>query len=195
MRRALGRPRSAALVLLALAACTGGGGGPGRLEVENEMALRSLLGMLESGETADVAGLFHPDAVYDDFANQQQYQGLEEIAGYLAQGSRWADGVSVTLTGLHVWPGGGVAEWIFSGIQDRPMGTLVPLATGREVVLNGVTVIEVESGRIRRAADYMDVLPLLLQLGAEVRMPGGGVLRRDAQPPEPDPQPQPEERP
>ena len=56
------------------------------------------------------------------------------------------------------------------------MGERVPEASGREIVLNGVTVIEVEGGRILRAADYLDALPMVLQLGGRVEYPGGAVL-------------------
>ena len=171
------------IAALVLGACSPRPSGPSRLEAENEIAIRTLIGMVESGNAEDVAGLFHPDAVYDDFANQHQYRGLEEIAGYLSGGSRWATGVSMTIIDLHVSPTGAVAEWVFTGIQDQPIGSMFPVVTGREVVLNGVTIIEMESGRIRRAADYVDVLPLVLQLGGEVHMPGGGTLRQDPAPP------------
>lgn len=181
---------------LLFSVCTPAVGGPGPAEAENELAMRTLLQMLESGDASGVAGLFHPDATYDDYANQAEYQGLQEIAGYLSQGTRWADGVNLSITSLQASSWGAVAEWVFSGIQVRPMGSLVPVATGRDVVLNGVTLIEMERGRIRRAADYTDALALVLQLGAEARMPGGAVLRLDiadtpfddAPPTEPEPE-------
>ncbi len=171
---------------LVLGACAPRPSGPSRLQAENEIAIRTLIGMVGSGNADDVAGLFHPDALYDDFANQHQYRGLEEIAGYVSGGSQWATAVSVDVIELHVSSTGAVAEWVFTGVQDKPVGSLLPVVTGREVVLNGVTIIEMEDGRIRRAADYVDALPLVLQLGGEVRMPGGGVLKQDpADPPLP----------
>ena len=166
--------------LLLLSSCAPAAQGPTGAEAENELAMRTLLQMLESGDASGVAGLFHPDATYDDYANQAEYQGLQEIAGYLSQGTRWADGVNLSITSLQASSWGAVAEWVFSGIQVRPMGSLVSVATGRDVVLNGVTLIEMDRGRIRRAADYTDALALVLQLGAEARMPGGAVLKLDA---------------
>jgi steroid delta-isomerase-like uncharacterized protein len=167
-----------ALALLA-AACTPGGSGPSQADAENEIAIRSLMAMVAAGNADDVAGLFHPDAVYDDYANQQQYRGLEEIAGYVAGGTRWATAVSMDVMSVHISDSTAVAEWVFTGIQDRPIGSLLPVVTGREVVLNGVTIIEMEDGRIRRAADYVDALQLVLQLGGELHMPGGGLLRQE----------------
>jgi steroid delta-isomerase-like uncharacterized protein len=189
-----GRVASLALTVLAVA-CSPGGSGPSRAEAENEIAIRSLLAMVGSGNGDEVAGLFLPDAVYDDYANQQQYRGLEEIAGYISGGTRWATAVNVDILSLHLSDSVAVAEWVFTGIQDHTIGSFLPVATGREVVLNGVTIIEMEDGRIRRASDYVDALALVLQLGGEVHMPGGGLLRQDtpAAPAEPDTLPSPPE--
>jgi ketosteroid isomerase-like protein len=174
-------PLAGALALTLFAvSCSPASSGPSRAQAENEIAIRSLMAMLGSGNADDVAGLFHPDAVYDDYANQHQYRGLEEIAGYITGGTRWATGVSMDVMDVHVSDSVAVAEWVFTGIQDRPIGSFLPEITGREVVLNGVTIIEMEAGRIRRAADYLDALSLVLQLGAEVRTPGGGVLRQES---------------
>jgi len=166
-------------ILAATAGCSSRTAGPSQVEAENEIAMRTLVDMMSSADAQDVASLFHPDAVYDDFANQRQYRGLEEIAGYIQGGSRWATAVSFDIIELHVSDAGAVAEWVFTGIHDQPIGSFLPVVTGREVVLNGVTIIEVEAGRIRRAADYVDGLPMVLQLGGEVHMPGGGILKLD----------------
>ena len=61
------------------------------------------------------------------------------------------------------------------------MGEMVPVATGLEVTTNGVTIVEIDGGRIRRAADYMDTAPMLLQLGGRMELPGGGVMELDIQ--------------
>lgn len=173
-------------LMILVAACASEGSDLSRAEAENEIALRALLAMVGAGHADEVAGLFHPDAVYDDFANQQQYRGLEEISGYVAGGTRWATGVSVDIISIHVSDSAAVAEWVFTGIQDHPIPGFLPVVTGHEVVLNGITVIEMEDGRIRRAADYVDALPLVLQLGGEVHMPGGALLRQEPVAAEPD---------
>jgi steroid delta-isomerase-like uncharacterized protein len=165
---------------LLLAACAPSG--PSPLLNENELAARTLMSLWESGGTDELAGLFHGDAVYDDFPNQTQYRGLEEIAGYVSHVHDWADGVSMSVSAVHPSEAGAVVEWVFSAVQDRPIGDRVPVATGRDVLLNGVTILEIDGGRIRRAADYIDVLPLVLQLGAEVHLPGGAVMKLDLGP-------------
>jgi len=167
-------------VPLILACCVRGG--PSPLLNENELTARTFVSLWESGETEDLAHLFYGDAVYDDFPNEAQYRGLEEIAGYVTHVHDWADAVSMSISEVHVSESGAVVEWSFSAVQDRPIGTRVPVATGRDVLLNGVTILEIDGGRIRRAADYIDVLSFVLQLGAEVRLPGGTVLKLDLPP-------------
>ncbi|MEQ1855399.1 MAG: nuclear transport factor 2 family protein [Longimicrobiales bacterium] len=146
---------------------------------QNELLLRSLMDALQSADTATITEIFWPEAVYDDFASQLQYRGLEEIVGYVTSVHTWADDVYMNVGEVHVSQTGAVAEWLFAGVQARPMGELVPEVTNREVVMNGVTIIEVDGGRIRRAADYTDTTPMLLQLGGRMTLPGGGVMELD----------------
>ncbi len=153
--------------------------GPSPTVAGNEIVARTLMSAWESGDVNVLTDLFYPDAVYDDFPNQMQYQGIREIVGYVQQVQGWAGGLNIDVSAVHPSETGATVEWIFSATQDHPIGDRVPVATGREVVLNGVTILEIDHGRIRRAADYMDALALVLQLGGEVRMPGGSVIRLD----------------
>lgn len=146
---------------------------------QNELVLRSLIDAVQAADTATIVELFWPEATYDDYASQLQHRGIEEILGYLTSVHEWADDVYMNVGEVHVGTTSAVAEWIFAGVQARPMGEMVPIATGLEVVTNGVTIVEIDGGRIRRAADYMDTTTMLLQLGARVELPGDGVMELD----------------
>jgi len=115
---------------------------------ENDYIVRALIAAWQSADTALVEDLFWPDATYDDYPNQLQYQGLAEIVGYVTAVHLWGDDVYMNVGKVHASAYGAVAEWEFAAVQNRPMGTFVPVVTGREVVLNGVTIIEVAGGRI-----------------------------------------------
>ena len=143
---------------------------------EHELVARGLMVAWERADTAELFELFWPDAVYDDFPNQITYQGIEEIVGYVTQVHTWASDVIVNVTAVHVGDSSVVAEWVFAGIQDAPIEGVVSVGTGREIVLNGVTVIELDQGRITRAADYIDTAPLMLQLGGRIELPGGSTI-------------------
>jgi ketosteroid isomerase-like protein len=141
-----------------------------------EITIRSLMAARERGDVTLVEDLFWPEATYDDFPNQHTYQGIQEIIGYVTALHAWADDVYWSVGAVHITETGAIAEWIFSATQARPIGTQVPVATGGEVMTNGVTLIQIENGRIVRAADYMDTTPMMLQLGGRLQMPGGSVI-------------------
>ncbi len=125
--------------------------------------------------------LFWPEATFDDFANQHTYQGVTEIISYLTSTHDWADDVFWNVGQVHGTTDGAVVEWVFSAVQARPMSGQVTVGTGREVVTNGVTILELRGDRIIRGADYLDALPLMLQLGGRMELPGGTTLEQDGQ--------------
>ncbi len=143
---------------------------------EAERTILMLAIAVERADTALITDLFWPEATYDDFANQLTYQGIPEIVGYLTSVHDWGDDIYMNMGRINTGPTAAVGEWVFSAVQNRPMGDLVPVATGREVVLNGATIIELQGGRIMRAADYVDTAPLTLQLGGSIVFPTDGVV-------------------
>jgi len=138
---------------------------------ESELTILMLAAAVESADSAIIAELFWPEATYDDFANQVTYQGIHEIVGYLTTAHEWGDDIYMNMGRINTGPTMAVGEWVFSAVQNRTMGNQVPFVTGREVVYNGATIIELESGRIMRAADYLDTAPLTLQLGGTISFP------------------------
>ena len=168
------------LAVLALTACVPIGPDDAAATREAELTIRSLMAAWESADAALLEDLFWPQATYDDFPNQHTYQGIEEIIGYVGSMHAWADDVYMNVGQVHVTQTGAVAEWVFSAVQARPMAEQVTVATGLEIVTNGVTIIEIDSGRIIRAADYADTAPMLLQLGGRIELPGGSVLEMDS---------------
>lgn len=163
-------------LVVALTACVGEED-TGQRAREAELLARSLAAAIETADTALIRDLFWPQATYEDFPNQHSYLGVEEIVGYMTGAHRWANDVLMNVGNVHPTSGGGVVfEWVFSGVQVRPMPGVLSEGTGEEVVLNGVTILEVDGGRVERAADYTDSGALLLQLGARVEMPDGTTL-------------------
>ncbi len=142
----------------------------------SELAIRTLMAAWESADTALILELFSPDATYDDFASQVTAEGPVEIVGYVTAVHAWGDDVYKSIGRVHASETGAVAEWVFSAVQNRPMGDQIPIVTGLEVVLNGVTIIEMRNGLIVRAADYFDTAPMVLQLGGRIELPGGRFI-------------------
>ncbi|MDX1493076.1 MAG: nuclear transport factor 2 family protein [Longimicrobiales bacterium] len=147
---------------------------------EAEVVARSLMAAFETADTSLVQELFWPQATYDDFPNQHTYQGIGEIVGYVTGVHDWADGVLMNVGAVHTTSDGAVVEWLFSAVQTRPMGRQLTVGTGNEVVLNGVTVLELDGGRIVRAADYTDTGAMMLQLGGRIEMPDGTTIELES---------------
>jgi len=158
------------MILLALAM-----GATGEHPEPGQLAAR-LMRMWETGDTSALEGLTAPGVVYDDIPNGEQYRGRAGVAGYIGHVHSWASDISIEVLRLHTGPDFAVAEWRMRGLQDRPIGGRIPVATGRRFELKGLTLVETRNGRIQRAADYIDVLGFVLQLGAHVTLPGGATL-------------------
>ncbi len=163
-----------------LVGCADTAGGDTTVFRDAELTFRLLATAIETADTAAILDIFRPDATYEDFANQTAYQGAEEIVGYLTGAHVWGDDVYFNVGRVHATASGAVGEWVFSALHTRPLGDRIPEGTGREVVLNGVTVLEMEGGLIARAADYTDTGAMLLQLGGRIELPGGVVLELES---------------
>ena len=170
------RSRSACVMVLCLGACAPSEDQAATL---GEYLLRSLVYARQTGDTAVIEEIFRPDATYDDYPGQVEYRGVEEIVDYLTSVHDWGDDVYLNLGNLLTGPAGAVGEWFFSTVQSRPIPDLITLGTDREIALSGATVIEIEGGRIARAADYYDRAALALQLGGRIEMPDGTVIDGD----------------
>lgn len=176
LRRGGRAPTVAACALLVAGCARADGRASDEAARRAEATIRSLMAALETADTALVEHLFWPQATYDDYPNQHTYQGLAEIVGYVTGVHGWADDVLMNVGRVHVTSSGVVAEWLFSAVQRRPIGGRLSIATGNEIVLNGVTVIELEGERIIRAADYTDTGAMMLQLGGRIELPDGSTI-------------------
>ncbi len=176
----LARLTSLIVVTTALGGCSSGNrSGTSTADGENELIARRVMAVWESADTATLVDLFAPNAVYDDFPNQQQYHGIQEIVGHILSVQGWATNISMDVSDVHTGSTSATVEWTLSGVQDGPLGNVAPTATNREFLLNGVTVFEIANGRITRAADYWDTAPLVLQLGGKIVLPGGEVWQQN----------------
>jgi ketosteroid isomerase-like protein len=118
--------------------------------------MRALRGLESTGEVGPLLALFHDDAEIVNLGRTAPTRGREEIEGF------WRDYRaafrSIRSDFLNVIEGetGSVLEWVSRGAR----------ANGEPVEYKGVTVLEVEGGRIRRCRTYYD---------STVFMPGGAA--------------------
>ncbi len=135
-----------------------------------------LISVWESGDTGRLNRILHPDMVYLDMPNGQTFKGIEGAAEYINHIHQWGSEISMQVRHKRISGDFGYFEWQFQARQSSPIGNRIPIATNRPVSLNGVTLIEIKDGKIIRAADYMDVMGFVLQLGSRVELPGGVII-------------------
>ena len=136
-----------------------------------------LMGVWESGEVGRLEDLLSADVVYEDVPNGVSLQGLEAATGYVGHVHAWASDIEILIDRTFGSESEAVAEWTMTAVQSSPIPGRLPVATDRRITLKGVTLVEVRQGKIVRAADYMDTLGFVLQLGGEVALPGEVVLK------------------
>lgn len=172
--------RPALLLVLSLGGALSAGCAPGDGQEASlaEVRLLELMAMRQSGDVAGIEALFNPVAVWDDYPNQLQHRGLPEITDFVLSLHGWASGVFLDVVRTHAAGDRAVAEWVLQGVHSAPWPGVADSATFRRFTLEGVTVVELERGLIVRAADYADMVPLILDLGGSVTLPGGEVVAR-----------------
>lgn len=115
------------------------------------------------GDGDRLGALFAEDGEYLSVPSGRVFRGPEGVAEYL--GHMFSGAPDSRLEEVsRVREGDLVAlEWVWTGTHAGDWPGLP--ATGREFAVRGVTVLEIEDGRIRRAADYWNRGTLLEQLG------------------------------
>lgn len=103
------------------------------------------------------------DATYTDVALGESHAGRADIAAWI---NSMTDEFS---TDYSLEPGFAFAtdsayalEWVMNGTNDR--GKVFP-ATGKPFAIHGVSVGELESGKIKRNTDYWSLGEFLMQVG------------------------------
>ena len=135
-----------------------------------------LMDVWESGKQESLAEFVDSSAVYDDIPNNHRFEGIEGFENYVGHVHNWASEISITIQETGGSTERAYAEWTMHAKQSKPIEGRIPIATDSTFTLKGLTLVEVENGKIIRAADYIDVLGFILQLGSTVELPGGVVI-------------------
>lgn len=142
----------------------------------NTQLLQGLMVLWETGDTLRTHEIFSENCEYTDVANNTTLSGIVGVNGYISHVHNWASNTQMTVRKVHVSENMGYVEWTFTAVQSNPIKNRVPVATNKDITLNGVTIAEFNGGKIQKAADYMDVLGFVIQLGSKVELPGGVVI-------------------
>jgi steroid delta-isomerase-like uncharacterized protein len=135
-----------------------------------------LITLWETGDTSISQEIFLTECTYVDIANNYSFEGINGVNKYVGHIHNWATEVKMISRKIRVSEKSGFVEWTLTAKQTSPIKGRVPLATNREITLNGVTILEFDEGKIKKASDYMDVLGFVMQLGSKLELPGGKTI-------------------
>ena len=116
-----------------------------------------------SHDTKKVLSIFTDDCVYEDVTFGAINHGKKELRAF-------ADGVfagvpdfRVELTARFVADPQAGMEWVMSGTHKGDFPGMP--ATGERFSVRGVTIVELQAGKIRRNSDYWDAASVMRQVG------------------------------
>lgn len=123
----------------------------------------------EAWERRDVdaiMALHTPDSVFEDGNRREEARGEEVRAGLQAVFTTWPDLVFTTRR-QEVFDGLVVVEWTATATHTEPIRSRERVAepTGARVEWNGVDILRLEDGLVKRKTFYMDTLSMLRQIG------------------------------
>ena len=135
-----------------------------------------LMSTWENGDVTHLENIFHHDVEYVDIPNNHVFKGIEEVKSYISHIHSWGSNIQMNIRSTEYTNENGYIEWTMTAKQTSPIKGKVEVATNKDIVINGVTLIETKDGLIIKATDYLDALGFVLQLGSKVELPGGVTI-------------------
>jgi len=132
-----------------------------------EKILRDYYEAWSSHDVDRIASFLADDFIYEDVPTGSRHSDIDEFKARWRAFLKGCPDFRVQWETLFATGNMAGGEWIMSGTQtgDWPM---MP-ATGKSFALRGAAVIELKDGKIKRNAEYWDMMSLMQQLGS---MPG-----------------------
>lgn len=127
----------------------------------------------DSHDGERITSFMAPDATYSDVALGQTHTGSTDIAAWINtmvdefSTDYWFETVFAFSTDSVY-----ALEWVMKGTNDR--GKLFP-ATDKPFAIHGVSVGELEGGKIKRNTDYWSLGEFLMQVGLMPTPQGAGA--------------------
>lgn len=145
-----------------LAGCSGNA----EPRVADTAPLDRLFGVYNDRTPEVVSEIFAPNAVYEDLAMGYRVEGADAIEGFVSAFLEGLPDLRMEVTNAFGGGGSVAFEWIMRGTHTADWPDLP--ATGSEIAVRGVSIAEVEDGRIVRMTDYYDEQELSRQLGGSL---------------------------
>lgn len=128
-----------------------------------EKMYRDYCASWSSHDAEKLATFFTDDLVYEDVPMNVMQRGKEEFKASWTVFFDACPDFKIELKTVVVSGDRGASEWTMSG---KPVKDLPGLpATGKGFSIRGASIFELQGGKIKRNADYWDLVSMLQQVG------------------------------
>ncbi len=175
--RGLSHPTSRRIIVASLIAVLSSSAGCTTDEAAPPVGERvgtALIEVWRSGDRVAAEDLLDAAVVWEDRSSGTTAQGFPEVVEYLLGLHTWAESLFVDMVSIQATDHAATVEWVMEGVT-RPRDDPNRQAHFR---IDGVTVLQIESGRIVGAVDYSNPIGLILARGGRVTLPDGTELQR-----------------
>lgn len=107
--------------------------------------------------------LFTDDCVYEDVPLGIVNKGKQEVGAFIRATFAAVPDFRMERTGLFVAGDRAACEWVMSGTQTGDFPGIP--ATNKSFSVRGVSIFELQDGKIKRQSDYWSLATLLQQVG------------------------------
>jgi steroid delta-isomerase-like uncharacterized protein len=116
-----------------------------------------------SRDPEKMLSLFTDDCVYEDVTFSVINRGKNELRAFAEGIFAGVPDFKIELTAKFVAGTCGGMEWVMSGTHKGDFPGMP--ATGKRFSTRGVTILELQAGKIRRNSDYWDAAGVMRQVG------------------------------
>ena len=129
-----------------------------------EKMLRDWVDAENSQDVDKFASFYADDCVWEDVALGLVNRGKKEVKAYFKTMFVAIPDLRFEVQSVFVEGDWGVCEWLMTGTQAGDFPGL-PSAVGKSFSVRGVSVIQLQNGKISRNSDYWNLATLLQQVG------------------------------
>lgn len=129
-----------------------------------EKMLRDWVEAENSQDVDRFASFYTDDCVWEDVALGLVNRGKKEVRAYFKAMFVAVPDLRFEVQSVLVERDWGVCEWLMTGTQAGDFPGM-PSAVGKSFSVRGVSVIQLQNGKISRNSDYWNMATLLQQVG------------------------------
>jgi steroid delta-isomerase-like uncharacterized protein len=134
---------------------------------QNEVLVNSFIEALNTQDLDKLTSLFKEDGTYEEVCSGRIHTGKKAISAYIAATLEGIPDSKFELVSISCSTNYAMFEWIWKGTNSVGWPAMNLPLTNKLLELRGVSVMDIENGRIRANRDYWDWNSFMKGIGAK----------------------------